>query len=352
MKNIILIVLILTLAACGNPKEANIQKKETLKAVKTIELQKTVMDEVKNYNGELIPLNEVEHITNTGGDITKVNYENGDYVKKGDIILVLDDIDTKTSYLEASGDLIIAESNYETNKITYKKYETLFKKELISEDSFLTVKDSLLQSEGSLKIAQSTYMKTKKYYDELNVKSKISGIITDLDLKIYEKIAEEQSLFTVVDNSVMEIAVGLSASDLLNINKGSKATVFVSDTGIEFQGIVKKINPSSDSNTKKYEAKIIINNKDGVLIKGMYAKIKIKSGEVEGFFVPKKSIMIKDMFNYVVISRDGEAKVYKVELGISVGESQQIYLSDYKPEDKIVIQGQYLLENNDKLEEV
>ena len=62
--------------------------------------------------------------------------------------------------------------------------------------------------------------------------------------------------------------------------------------------------------------------------------------------------MIKDMYNYIAISRDNKAIIYKIDLGISTDEYQQIYLEDFKAGDKLVIQGQYLLKNNDKLKEV
>jgi RND family efflux transporter MFP subunit len=351
MKKIILIITILILTACGKSNEKTIEKKEIIKSVKSIELKKIKVENTKNYNGELLPSNEVIQITDTGGDVIKINFGNGDFVKKGEVVLALEDTDTEAAYLESQGEFMKAQSDYETSKISYGKYKTLFDKKLISEDSFLTVKNQFVQSEGAKKIAQSKYLKAKKDYEDLTVKAKISGLVSDLDIKLYQKTASEERLFTVVDSSMMEIAVGISASDLDNISKGTTARVSVEDIGAEKVGRIEKINPASDSDTKKYEAKILIENKDGKLAKGMYSKIKINSGEVEGFFVPKESIMLKDMYNYIVISREDKAVIYKVDIGISSDETQQIEFDDYHEGDRIIIQGQYLLKNNDKVKE-
>lgn len=351
MKKIILVMTMMIFAACGKPQEKKIEKKEAVKSVKTAKLEKTVMDNTKNYNGELIPLNEVTHITDTGGDVLKVNYKNGDSVKKGDVILILKDVDTKSAYLESHGELIKAQSDYDTNKISCEKYKTLFDKKLISEDAFLTVKNQLLQSEGELEIAKSSYIQTKEDYDDLTVRAKIAGLITDLDVKLYEKTSPDQNLFTVVDDSEMELGVGLSTEDLGNIGVGNNADIYIDGIKLSLNGTVEKINPASDSDTKKYEAKILVDNNEKKLFKGMYAKVKINSGEVEGFFVPKEAVMIKDMYNYIAVSRNDKAVIYKVELGISTDEFQQIYFDAYEEGDRIVIQGQYLLKNNDKLKE-
>jgi RND family efflux transporter MFP subunit len=351
MKKLILIVTIVLLTACGKSKEAPVETKEVLKTVKSVELKQTKVENIKNYNGELTPLNEVTHVTDTGGDATKINYQNGDYVKKGEVIMVLQDTDTKAAYLESMGEYMKAKSDYETSKISYGKYKTLFDKKLISEDSFLTVKNQYTQSEGEKKVAESQYQKSKKDYDDLTVKAKISGLISDLSIKKYQKTSADENLFTIVDNSKMEIGIGISAFDLENIKKGSKAMVYIDGIKEEIEGVVKKINPSSDSDTKKYEATVLLENKDGKLLKGMYSKVKANSGEVEGFFAPKESIMLKDMYNYIAVSREGQAVIYKVDLGISSDDYQQIVFDDYQPGDKIIIQGQYLLKNNDKIKE-
>jgi len=351
MKKFILIITIVLLAACGKSKVAPVEKKDISKSVKSIELKKTKVENIKNYNGELTPLNEVTHVTDTGGDVVKINYQNGDYVEKGKIVMVLEDTDTKATYLESKGEYMKAKSDYETSKISYEKYKTLFDKKLISEDSFLTVKNQYMQSEGEMEIAESQYIKSKEDYENLTVKSKISGLVSDLSIKKYQKINADANLFTVVDNSQMEIEIGIAASDLENIKKGSKAKIYLEDIKEETEGIVEKINPASDSDTKKYETTILLENKYGKLVKGMYSKVKVSSEEVEGFFVPKESVMLKDMYNYIAVSREGKAVIYKVDLGISTDDYQQIVFDEYQPGDKIITQGQYLLENNDKIKE-
>lgn len=172
MKKILIIILVIVLTACGKTEKVEVKAKEVFKSVESIELKLTKEKNIKNYNGELLPLNEVTHITETGGEIKTINYKNGDRVKKGDIIMTLEDSDTKSIYLEAKGELVKNQSDYDTKKISYKKYKTLFAKNLISEDSYLTVKNELLESKGNLEIANAIYIKTKEDYNDLVVKAK------------------------------------------------------------------------------------------------------------------------------------------------------------------------------------
>jgi len=310
MKKIFIVIVITILTACGKAEKVDVKVKEVFKNI----------------------------------------YKNGDKVKKDDIIIILEDSDTKSTYLEAKGDLMKAQSDYDTKNISYKKYKILFEKKLISEDSYLTVKNQLLESKGDLEIANAIYMKTKEDYDNLAVKAKISGTITDLDVKKYEKISNNQELFTIIDTSKMEVAIGISAEDIRKISVGTSVELKAIDDNVK--GEVEKINYSSDADTKTYETKVIVENNKGKLLKGMYSKVKINMGEIEGYFVPKGAIMLKDMYNYIAISRNGKAVIYKVELGISTENKQQIFLKNIEKGDRVIVQGQYLLKNNDNLKEV
>lgn len=82
MKKLLLVISLFSLVACGKSKATQTEKKEVVKLAKTIELSEQNLEYVKDYNGELKPVNEVTTITPTGGDVKKINFKNGDKVKK------------------------------------------------------------------------------------------------------------------------------------------------------------------------------------------------------------------------------------------------------------------------------
>ena len=351
MKKLILIISLFSLVACGGNKAAQPEKKEVSKLAKTIELNEQSFEYIKDYNGELKPVNEVTIVTPTGGDVKKINFKNGDKVKTGDIILELTDASTEASYYEAEGNLLKAKSGYSTDKISYEKYKKLFSKELVSEDEYLNSKNKYETSMGSLKIAEANFIRAKDNFSRLKVTAKIDGIITDLNLKEFEKVSPSQKILTIIDNSNMELVIAISGKDTEYTGVGNKAEVLVEELGEKLEGIITEVNLSSDSNTKKYSVKLIVNNKNQRLLKGLYAKVKLQQGYVKGFFVPKQAIMIKDLYSYIVISRDNTAIIYKITPDITIGDNQKIEFPDYQAGDKVVVEGQYLLNNNDKIKE-
>ncbi|MEG0069667.1 MAG: efflux RND transporter periplasmic adaptor subunit [Cetobacterium sp.] len=350
MKKFVSILLLsLTLIGCDKNDSADQNKVEVVKDVKLKELKKQTIKNVKNYNGDLKPLNEVSIITPTGGYVKNINFKNGDNVYNQNVILNLTDASTEASFFESEGNLIKAKSNYNTSKTSFDKYETLYKKKLISEEIYLEYKNKLQQSFGDLKIAESNFIRANDNYKRLKVIANIPGIISDLNLKNLEKVSASEKILTIIDNSSMEIKISIAGEDIKNIFIGKEAKIYVPDLNETFIGTISEINLSADTDTKKYSVKIIIPNTNQTILKGMYGKVSIEQGNIEGIFVPKESIMIKDLYSYVAIIRNNKAIIYKVDRGISQNDLQEIKFTDYKSGDQIVIQGQYLLNNNDKV---
>ena len=149
----------------------------------------------------------------------------------------------------------------------------------------------------------------------------------------------------------MEVDIAVSGNDIRYSKLGNKAKIYIEELGISREGVISAINLSSDSNSKKYSLRLLVDNGDNKILKGMYAKVNLEQGEVSGIFVPTKAVMIKDLYSYIAIVRDGKATIYRVTPKETIGDMQLIEFEDYKAGDKVVVEGQYLLNNNDKVKE-
>ena len=352
MKKIFLLLTLITILGCGDKKiENNFPKKENIKSVKSIELKEDTLDNIKKYNGELKPKTEMKIVTPTGGDIEEVYFKNGDKVKKGEVIAKLFNADIEANYYEAQGKLLKAKSTFLTEKISFEKYRKLYEKEIISESDYLNVKNRYETAQGELKIVEGNLIRAKDNYERLKIFSKIDGIITDLYVKKYEKLFAGSGIVTVIDSSEMEVDIAISGKDIKYSKVGEKAEVYIEELGEVRTGVVEEINLNSDSESKKYSLRLGIKNSDNKILKGMYAKIKLKQGEKRGIFVPTKAIMVKDLYSYIAVIRDEKAIIFRVTPEMTIGDMQLVEFLEYRDGDRIVVEGQYLLNNNDKVKE-
>ena len=198
-------------------------------------------------------------------------------------------------------------------------------------------------------MAEANYFKAKEDYDNLTMRAKISGVITDMDVKLFEKISGNTEVFTVVDDSVMRINTAVSSGEVNTLRIGGRAIITPEGMDETFEGVVYEINPVADSATKKFAVKVELPNENRELKKGMYSKVNIQTGEREGFLVPLESVVVKDLYSYIFIEEDGKAKEVKVERGYSQSGSVEVISGELPDRFKVVVEGQFLLEDRDSL---
>lgn len=350
-KALLLIMVVLSLAACGKKDEdtrgPKAEQEIVYKSVRVKEVNKDNIIRNDISSGIIDPINEVAQITETGGDIIEINFKNGDRVEEGDVILRLRDQNVYSTYLSAEADLISAKSDYETKEINFEKFEKLYSEDLISEDEFLTVRNAYNQSDSKLKMTEAVYLNAKEDYDNLTMKAKISGVLTDMDVKLYEKLSANTLIFTVIDDSVMRINTSVSGAEVNTLNVGGTAIVTPEGLREDFEGTVYEINPVANPITKKFAVRVEVPNKAGELKKGMYSRVTIQTGEREGVVVPLESVIVKDLYSYIYIEDNGIAKEIQVLRGYAQPGSVEV-ISDELPEQfNVVVEGQFLLEDND-----
>jgi len=279
----------------------------------------------------------------------------------------LENQDVESAYLDSKARVISSKADYNTQKTTYDKYEILYNEKLISEEEFLDVKNKLASSEGAYRSAEAAFLTNKKDYNDLTVKAKINGTIADLDLKLYQKIEKELPLFKVVDNDNLRILSGVSSRDVIGLKTGATANIYVENSLEPVQGSLYEINPIANSSTRKFEVKIRMENKDSKYKQGMFARVELYTGKKEGILVSKKAVIIEELYSYIFVANKESiekekngveetkemlvARKIRVNLGISDGENCEVISSDLKESNKVVVVGQYSLNDGDYIKE-
>lgn len=343
----ILILILVLFTACGGkgaPKKA-----EQLKNVKVTPLKKSMIKKSNISSGLLEPLNEVTVITKTGGTVIGINYKNGDFVKRGDVIVQLESQEIESNYIKAKANYESMASELKIKEISFAKFKQLRIEKYISEDEFLTQKGAYDMAKGNLDTAKAAYLKAKEDYDDLTMKAKIDGIVTDLDEKMYRDIEVNKAVFTVVDSNQMYIKTGVSVSEIFDMQVGNIATLLIDGAEREYKGKVIEVNPVANKDSKKYAVKILVDNKDHVLKKGMYAKTIIESGAKEAFVVSKSTIVVRDLFSYIFVIENGLAEEIKIKRGYAYEDLVEIKSDELKEGLSLVIDGQFLLMDKDKV---
>jgi HlyD family secretion protein len=224
----------------------NILKKEKGTAVDSEEIARgTIMQKVTG-SGQIRPEIQVKISARVAGKILKLHAEEGDQVKKGQLLVELDQEQYQASMERAESTMLSMRANEKKLKSDLIRSNDLHEKGLMSEAEFEAVQASYEAAESNTRQAQASVKEAKDALAKTLLHADMDGTVSQLN-KEEGEIAlgaqfQEDVIMIVADLAKMEAAIEIDENDVINVTTGDTADVEIdafADT--TFKGIVTQI---------------------------------------------------------------------------------------------------------------
>lgn len=256
----------------------NLIQRESGKEVEVVLAKKGDIVSEVTASGELRAKSQVDISAETIGRIKKIYFQEGDYVKKDNLLIELDDVKADANRKLAKVQLKQAEQDLNRGK-------KLFEKELISKESFEKIELSYETSKAQYEQAIDAYRKT-------NIYAPISGKIMKLNVEVGETAVmgtmnyQGTVLMTIADLSNMIAVVKIDETDVPEVKVGQSAEVIADALpDSTYPGTVTKVGLmpiTSQLTTEKvtdFEVEIELSEFSPLLRPGMNVKTDIITKE-------------------------------------------------------------------------
>lgn len=310
---------------------------------------------------------DAEIKTEISGRIDKVHTTEGQFLRKGQIILKLDSREyevaadeARSNYLQALSVLAVEEDSVDVTersselKEKIKQLEVLERKGSISREERLAQEIALdVQAlrEGDFRVdmvavrsgvtsARAALERAYLNLERTEIRAPFNGVITGLELTNGERLVIGETICTLVNNIDLEAEVGVLESDIGHLDVGRPALLAVPALGDTIRATVDVISPQFDRASRTCMVLLRVKSPEGRLRPGMFVRA-IVAGETypDRLLVPREAIL----------TRDGRPLLFKIEgdrakwLYLKVGKQ-----NDYTVEIEKVLQGG-TLEAGDKV---
>lgn len=316
-------------------------------------------------SGTVVPINRVEIKSKASGEIESIPVEEGDHVKRGDLIVRLDQTDVLAELEQARADLDIARAELKQAGNNYERRKKLFEKEMISEEEMDNSELAVAQAKGKMVRAKTSLDQAQERFDETIVTAPISGIILQKYVEEGQIIASGISnvsggttIADIADMSHVYIEAGIDEIDVGKIAVGQAALVTAEAyPDRKFQGKIIRIAPEAriNQNVTLFDVVIEVENNEGLLKSGMNADVRITIVEDNNVLLAP-TMALKPArgegpnFRTAMIKENDNYRPQKVEIG-RTDFDKTIILSGLKEGDTIgVPMNSRLKAENDRLE--
>ena len=323
---------------------------EPTQTVEVQEVEKVFREESIALTGSLEALNEGVVSSKVPGRVSRVLVENGAVVAAGQPLVLLEDTEYRNALAIARAALEKAEANLASVRINYERSRELYQGQVISEKDFEDAQTGLKLAEADVSSAAAAAGNAEEALRSSTVASPFNGVVADKNITPGQVMSAGTPMMLVEDISSVYVIVNVEQKDLGRIEPGLPAEVAVdSFVSRKFTGIVEIINPSANKNARVFETKIKVVNGEGLLKPGMFASVRIMTGEKgEVLVVPQNSLVsIQGMF-FAFIADGDRAKRQQVEIGQVIDQVVEIK-SGLAAGQKIIVTNVNKLKDQDKI---
>ena len=316
-----------------------------LKSVSLAKVEKKNIEDDYNFYGKISADKNsyIDVYPLVGGNVLSVNVELGDHVAKGQVLATIRSTElaeVQKDVSDAKTDLIVAQNNLRVAKEMYEG-------KLNTERDVLEAKSQLQKAQDQMQRAGavSTVYNVKKG-NIYSVVAPISGYIVQKNINKDMQLRSDRSdnIFDVANLTNVWAIMNVNESDIEKISLGMKAQVStLSYPDKVFDGKIDKIFKIIDPQTNAMQARVVLDNANGLLIPESKATIKISSSENNtALTVPSKAVIFDDNRSFVVMYKSRtDVKVKEIKVLKQVGDVT--YVSEGLSEGEEVITNNQLL---------
>ncbi len=340
----------------GKKKE---KKKDPPVPVQVHEVAASSIARTLRYNADIRAELEVRVFSQVPERIVSLRFEEGDTVKKGQVLAVVRPDTLKHGERSATAALDAARADRDYLKSEISRQAKLLQKKIVSQAAVDQLKARLRTAAAQIRRLEAVARQASTARGNATIRAPINGVIGRRYLSQGDMAAPSLPLCTVVRMDRVELSVDVPEQDLAHIRKGMAAAVTVARfPGRSFRGPVTRVSPTIDLSTRTARVKVVLQNKDHKLMPGMLARVSLEVERRDDVVVvPYRSLIIemgqggKAVHRIYVVGGGKKATGRKVELGLVDSERVQV-IKGLASGDTLVTSGQHMLRDGRKVEVV
>jgi membrane fusion protein (multidrug efflux system) len=287
--------------------------------------------------GTVAARHDVPVSAEASGRVSEVPVSVGDRVVAGAALVLLDSELAELALQQAEAQLLIAEADHETAEANLERARVLWDSGDISDSEFEAADRAAKAARGALLAADAGRSSALRQLRNTAIETPVDGTVAFVYAKVGHLVAAGTPVAHVVDDSSVEIDIGLSEDQVAYVRPGQRAEVSVRALpGEVFRGRVEYVGRRADERTRTYPARIVVANPRGRLRSGIVAEVAVAAREYEDAIVIERDWIV-DRFGEptVFVAADSVAVVRRVSLGQIIGD-RVVVLDGLQPGDALI----------------
>ncbi len=293
------------------------------------------------------------------GDGKERAIQAGDAVKKGDILATVDSKDIRDNLSQADSQVAAAQANLNKGKQDYDRATTLFKSGSMTAPDYDSAKQEYENAVAQMENAKAAQKIARNNVNDFDLTAPLDGVVLQRNLDVGSLANPQTVAFVIADTTMVKAVFGVPDNTVQSLKIGDTQNLVTQAYPDKvFTGKISEIAPSADTNSRVFDVKVDIDNKENLLKVGMIASLNLpKGGEhiQQRPLVPLSAVVrsVSDPKGYAVFILQSDAdktiaKLTDVELG-NVRGNKITVLGGLDTKAQVVVNGASFLRDGQQV---
>ena len=345
--------LALVLSACGQENRYVAPPPPKVTVAVPVKQKVTRYLEATGYSSAINTTNLVARVQ---GFLQKINYKDGDQVKEGAILFIIEPEPYKLRLEQARAAEAGAQATLKQAEAEYERQAELASRQVASKQALDNATANRDSAQARLKQAEVDTAQAALNLGYTEVKAPFDGIVTARQVSLGELVGANgpTQLATIVQTAPIYVNFNINEQEMLNIRADMRRLGITpeelkqypievglqTDQGYPYRGTLNYVSPSIDRATGTLAVRAILPNPDQVLVPGNFVRVRVGApDEQESLLVPDAALGSDQGGRYLlVLDPNNTVEQRKVTIGPRIGDLRVIE-SGLKPDDRIVVAG-------------
>jgi len=348
----VLFLMIAVLSGCKSDQRVDASAPVVVHNLSVVTAAPTSVPDVLEAVGTVRAFQTSQLASQATGTITQVRVHEGDRVRRGEVLAVLDQ-SAPTAALDralateaaAANELTAAESDLTLAESTLTRYQTLYEKQIISRQQYDEIKARRQSGLAHRDLAQAAQLQAKAAVSEARavldftrIVAPFDGVVTERRLDPGAMASPGLPILTVEDVSRYRLEAVVNENDLRYAHIGDRVLVSIDVLGNgELTGRVAQIVPAADAASRTFVVKVELPGNKTVR-SGLFGHAQFSRGQKPSLLVPQTSVVERgQLHSAYVLDQSGIAGLRYVTLGRPIGTQVEI-LAGVQNGERVVAQ--------------
>ena len=328
------LLVIAGLISCSSSPKTQRSEPETIGDLEVVTVQETQVADTFEAMGTVRARQTAQLASQTTGTITAIHVHEGDRVRQGQTLAVIDDaqaragvVQTQAALSAANDEVNASQSDLALASSTLERYRLLYEKKSLSPQEFDEVNARFKAASSRRDEAHSrqeqmaaALKQSQINVDHMRVRTPFAGVVTARQADPGTLATPGMTLLTVEDTARYRLETSVNERDLQYVHLAQNVSVSVDALGNDLlEGKVVQIVPAADPESRSFIVKVELPARAG-LRSGLFGRARFSRGERTSLTVPQSAIVERGQLREIYVV--GDDKIASLRY-VSVGNQRQ-----------------------------